>query len=354
MQPDYLLAAVEVLAVIFTSVAIAIYIRLYRKKRDYFFQQHIRQSIEEWLTATIINEVPARDCEVPADLTRLLKKRFARHFVIDELVNNKKNLSGLAGQNIIALYERLDLKQDSLKKMRSSYWHIKARGIQELYLMDQQDMLTAIYKNTNSDNEEIRNEAQTGIIHLTGFDGLRFLNVVSYPITEWQQLKLLEQLRLSPVSDTLADEIPVWLQSANNSVCIFALKLADEYQQYTIHDAVASCIIHPDKQVRNQAIKTLVRMAHDDTPALLIAHFDAESYSNKLTILDGLKDIATQEQASFLSDILEISQDNVIRIRAARALAHAGPKGMDQLKIKAYMQPEPFARIYQHIKAESR
>lgn len=63
-------------------------------------------------------------------------------------------------------------------------------------MMDQKNLLTKIYRETNSKNEFVRSEAQIAIIYMTGFNGLRFLDVISYPLTLWQQIKLLEQLRL--------------------------------------------------------------------------------------------------------------------------------------------------------------
>ena len=68
-----------------------------------------------------------------------------KQFALNLLLQNKRQLMGFAAQKIIFLYEELGFKQYSIQKLKSHTWHIKARGIQELYLMEQRDMLNQIY-----------------------------------------------------------------------------------------------------------------------------------------------------------------------------------------------------------------
>jgi hypothetical protein len=110
--------------------------------------------------------------------------------------------------------------------------------------------------------------------------------VISYPLTEWQQLKLLEQLRLYPKKEDLSEKIPGWFRSKNDTVVVFALKLADEYQQFSIRKHVIDCLVHPQKAVRSQAIKTLITLADEKTPAILLGYFNKEIFSNQVFILE--------------------------------------------------------------------
>ncbi len=63
--------------------------------------------------------------------------------------------------------------------------------------------------------------------------------------------------------------IAVWLVSANDSVVIFALKLAEIYQQMQVKEEAIACLKHDNPKVRGQAIQTLVRIGDDATPAVL-------------------------------------------------------------------------------------
>jgi hypothetical protein len=193
--------------------------------------------------------------------------------------------------------------------------------------MDQKDVLNTIYKNTNSNNEFVRMEAQTGVIHLTGFPGLRFLDVISYPLTEWQQLKLLEQLRLYPKKEDLSEKIPGWLQSENDTVVVFALKLADEYQQFSVRKYVIDCLVHQKQAVRSQAIKTLVKLADENTAAILFGYFNKESFGDQVFILEALRTIATENEEELLLNLVDHENDT-IKLKAAIVLAAISNKGL--------------------------
>lgn len=349
LTPDMLLSGAQILLVGVAIVVSVIYIYLYNKKRTFFYTERVRLLLESWISQVIMEEAE-ESIEESKKIHRVLRTRTAKQFAIDELILCKKNFSGAVSENIVALYLELGLKKYSLDKLlNKNKWHIKAKGIQELYLMDQKDVLKNIYKNTNSENEFIRMEAQTGVIHLTGFPGLRFLDVISYPLTEWQQLKLLEQLRLYPDKEDLSDRIPEWLLSKNPSVVVFALKLADDYQVFSIRTQVINCLVHPEKEVRSQAIRTLIRLADEKTPSILLGYFSKETFVNKVFILDALRSLATPDETDFLIGLLE-DENDTIKLKAAIVLDACTDTGMNILEQMAVMQPEPYQRIYRHVK----
>jgi hypothetical protein len=349
LSPENLLIGVEVMVAGIIVIVASIYIHLFRKKQMYFYTSSIRSNLEVWITHIILEE-SAADIELPTKFYRILKNKAARQFAIDELIRCKKNFSGTVADTIVQLYNQLDLKKDSVKKLVTRRkWHTKARGIQELYLMDQKDVLKTIYKNTNSNNEFVRMEAQTGVIHMTGFAGLRFLDVISYPLTEWQQIKLLEQLRLTSRKEDLSGSIAGWLASKNDSVVVFALKLTDEYQQFALRDEVIHCLVHPKEEVRIQAVKTLVKLADESTPAILAGYFRKEGSINQAMMLDALAVLATDKQSDFLVSLLD-NPNNTIKLKAAIVLANCCPDGFDILEKRALAEPEPFERIIRHVK----
>lgn len=349
MNPDNLFVGIKVMVGGIIVIVAAIYIHLFRKKQLYLYTTSIRNNLEVWISHIILEEGSEADLTLPPKFYRILKNKAARQFAIDELISCKKNFSGTVADTIVQLYNQLDLKKDSLKKINTKRkWHIKARGIQELYLMDQKDVLKTIYKNTNNKNEFVRMEAQTGVIHMTGFAGLRFLDIISYPITEWQQIKLLEQLRLTPKQEDLSESIAGWLLSKNDTVVVFALKLADEYQQFTSRDNVINCLVHPHEPVRTQAVKTLIRLADESTPHILVGYFRKEGYINRTLMLDALAALATEKQSDFLVTLLD-DPNNIIKLKAAIVLANCCPDGTAILEKRAITEPEPFERIVRHV-----
>ncbi len=349
MSPDYLLLAAQILIVMIALVVSAIYLYLFYKKRNFFYTERIRKLLEPMISHIIMEE-SMESLEMPKKINRILSNRVARQFVIEELIRCKKNFSGLVAEHIVVLYGQLGLKKYSIEKTADERkWYLKAQGIQELYMMDQQDALKIIYRNTNSNNEFVRMEAQTGVIHLTGFPGLRFLDVISYPLTEWQQLKLLEQLRLYPKKEDVSDKIPKWLQSKNETVVVFALKLVDEYQLFGVKHNVVNCLVHPSQAVRSQALKTIIRLEDESTPLILLGYLSKEPVINQIFILDALRNIATEREAGSLIKLLDHENDT-IKLKAAIVLAACSEKGMDILEKKGEEQPEPYYRIYRHVK----
>ncbi len=349
LDPDALLFGVMIMAVGIGLIVSTIYLYLYYKKRNFFYTNRIRKHLEIWISQIIMEEAP-ENIVISKFFYNILNNRVARQFVIDELILCKKNFSGTVAANIIELYIKLGLKKDSLKKVATkNKWHIRARGIQELYLMDQVDVLKIIYKNTNSNNEFVRMEAQTGVIHLTGFPGLRFLDVISYPLTEWQQLKLLEQLRLYPKKEDFSQRIPDWVHSKNETVVVFALKLVGEYQQFSVRKEVIDCLEHPHKFVRSQAIKTLISLADENTPDILLGHFNKELPVNQAYILDALRTIATEKETASIVSLLDHENDT-IKLKAAIVLSQISDNGLAILEKRGMEQPEPYQRIYRHIK----
>ena len=353
INSDYILFCIKALVTIMIVIVIATYITLYQKRKSFLYKSHINRKLKALISTGILdNKEDIISAGKIENFKRTLEKRILSQFTIDELINIKGSIKGETVKNICWLYEELGLKNISLKKLDSNEWFIKARGIQELYLMEQHDTLDKIYKSVNDKNDFVRMESQVGIIHLTGFEGLLFLNVIEYVLTEWQQIKLLERLRNFDMDHAfLAENIPSWLQSNNYSVIIFALKLAEDYQQYGLNEQIVRCLDNPDELVRNQAIKCLKSLADEHTPKKLTEHFASETYLNQLNILDCLENIATQKEVGFLAGLMENKSD-IIKLKAAKVLGRCSSEGLNLLAKIGSIQPEPYHRIYLHIKYE--
>lgn len=349
LNPSYILSAAGILVIGIVIMVIVIYAYLYFKKRNFFYTERIGEYLEIWI-AQIITDESADTIEVPKRFYRFMKSHQARQFTVNQLILCKKNFSGAVSKNIVSLYIKLGLKEFSLQKLNDkNRWNIKARGIQELYLMNQMDCLRKIYKHTNSENDYIRTVAQNGVIHLTGFAGLRFLEVLSLPLTEWHQLKLIEQLKLHPKREDLGERIPKWLRSKNETVVVFALKLAGDYQEFTCRPNVINCLVHPHSSVRTQALRTLIQLADEKTASIILGYFRKEPHDNQVFILQALRNMATEKEVPFLAELLNHENDT-IKLNAGIVLANSTENGKAILDRKVQEQPDPYYRIYQHIK----
>ncbi len=258
---------------------------------------------------------------------KLIDNKYFRDRLTDELVVAKKNITGTSAENLKHLYQQLNLEQYALKNLKSRYWHIKAKAIQELYLMELKEYEFELYPFANDKNELIRMEAQVALVQFNGFEGLLFLDDITYSISEWQQIKLLQKLSNLPPVHVSIDS---WLKSSNISVVIFALKLIRNYHRFELHDAVLQCLDHPDPEVRLQAINCFCEIYTDETSIHLISRFWREGLKHQLAIIRALQNIGSENDNPFLLTLLH--NDNYeMKLYAARALAHSGKKGLASL-----------------------
>lgn len=344
----YIYTALFIVIILLILLRTSILARKRRKK--FLIEQQVQSVFDEWLSHLLTEDFPHDDTfKTPEWLAPGPRNRIARQYAINQLISTKKNLIGLAGRNIVWLYEKMGLKADSLAKFRSPVWHIKAAGIYELYMMEQQDMQTAIARHTNHRNAYVRIEAQTAVLAFAGFDGLTFLDTLTRPMNDWQQLKLIEQL--TPLDPGNLEHLSIWLNAGNPDVVLFALKLAGLYQQMQVlHDVIILLKDHREK-LREQVIKTLVRVGDETTPSILIQRYAIETTGNRKTILKSLESMATDNELPFLSTLLE-QGDPDTQLQAARIMMKCCSRGGDLVRERSIEPGDTFQQLYLHVKSE--
>lgn len=316
ISPEHLYSGAILFTILTALVVSTIYLFLYLKKKRFRVRALLNDTIDDWIT-NVIDEGISEAENIPESLNRYLNKKEFRQFIIDKLITIKKNISGQPAADIESIYTRLGLKDDSVTKMRSLRWHLNARGIYELYMMNVRGKSDEISSYTNHSNKFVRREAQSALVSFYGFDGLSFLDDLTQPLLEWQHLKLLTQLQgfdMSPLP-----KLPLWLQSENPYVVLFALKLVEIYMQYDMHDEVTKSLSAQDENIRYHAVKALGAISNDDTASILISCFNQETTANKVEILKQLSVAGSTENNSFLLSLLN-TNNNTIKLEAIRTL----------------------------------
>ncbi len=279
---------------------------------------------------------------------KLMHNKHSRKFVTGEILSAKKNMTGTASDNLKQLYQQLGLDKYALKSLKSRLWHIKAKAIQELTVMEMSEYVNQLYAFTNDQVELVRMEAQTAIVQFNGFEGLRFLDIITYPISDWQQIKLLQQLAHVPPVNISIDG---WLRSENNSVVVFALKLARNYHRFELHDDILLCLDHADQNVRLEVINYLCEIYTDDTTDELISRFLKEDFKNQLAMIKAMQNIGSEKDILFLLSLLD-NESHEMKLTAARALAKIGKSGLASLQGHALAKSYPLNEMVLQIKGE--
>ena len=226
-----LISGILFFSVLITAIILFILSYLAKRVRKSNYRKIVRGHYSELMSHLALCETEKELEQVVEEVNRKknlqewLQDAYARHILIKELVTGVKSMSGTANMNICWLYTKMGLERNTLTRLKSKDWHIKAKAIQTLSYLGQKQHITRIYRLTNNNNELVRHEARIAVVKLTGFEGLRFLDIISHPITDWQQLHLLHEL--SKQNKTGFKDIGRWLNSPNPSVTEFALRLVE-------------------------------------------------------------------------------------------------------------------------------
>ena len=321
-----LLKAAFVFSLVAVSMLLFIVFFLYQRKARTQKKQQLRSVFSDLIAEITLCETEEERNETLNMFLNghrlLLTKTFPRKVLIREIVKTKDSISGSAAQNLNWLYKTLSLDKDTYKHFLSNEWHRKARAIQYLAEMQQQQYLTKIYRETNNKNNLIRTEAQIAVVKLTGFKGLRFLQIAGYPISQWQQLCLISQLQ---EGDQDEEKIKPWLRSQNATVVEFSLRLVGLYKCFTLHNEVSDTLRHPSETVRLQALQTLAEISNETTPGELIRHFANATKQEQLIILDMMPSLeVSSSDVGFLSSLVQ-HQDEAIRHHAMQSIRQISP-----------------------------
>jgi hypothetical protein len=279
----------------------------------------------------------------------LLKDEKFRQYFIGEIIHAKKNFSGASVLNLKHLYQSLDFDKDAVLKMKSHKWHIKASGIHELAVMGQEQYVKEIFRLTNDVNELVRNEAQCALVNFYGFKGLRFLNVIIYPISQWQQIQLLNYIYDVHAADP--KRLTKWLLSKNNSVVIFAIRLASLCNCTEVYTQIIRCLQGNESQVKQCALEYLKKINHPDSAEEIINCYAGADAATRLIMLSVLQETGTENQIPFLINELS-NPDNTIKLAAAKTLSVLHPSGPSFFHSHSFAGTYPWNAIFNQIENE--
>jgi len=245
-----------------------------------------------------------------------------RNLFLQKLVDSEKKFSGTAKDRIRTLFRQYDLHHEAKKKLYQKKAYLIAGGIEELTVMDSKEEATKISTFLSHPSPQVYQEAQYAMVSLKGFEGLNFLGTAKNKISEWQQLRLL--LSVTSIPENSEEKITSWLQSKNDSVIIFTLKLLRKFQLLFFYSATMDLMEHPSDKVRIQAVQTLLSLENPATIGSFIEKYPGQPVEVQSEILKAIK--ASKDQIS--TDLLkkELMDHSVpgIKILAAEGLVALG------------------------------
>ncbi|SNR72656.1 HEAT repeat domain-containing protein [Lutibacter flavus] len=297
-----------ILGVIIINLVIYLkYLRGYlRNKEKIFakFQSEYEGELINYLYAS--EEEDATKLKIVKKMKTCIKDKFKRKIFLTVLSKLKNDISGEMADSIQHLYVESGLIDYSLAKLKSSKWDVKAVGIKELALFEITNVYSEISKYKDYPKQEVRNEVQLYFVNLFQFKGLDFLNDLITPISEWNQIQLLEILQ--KFDDQQITDISPWLKSENKSVVMFALKLAKIYNQFQVINILLELLAHENKDIRVEAIKVLSYFQANEAKQILKNNFINSSIDEQIAFFNMLEGIVETSDEDFILE--NVSHEN--------------------------------------------
>lgn len=184
--------------------------------------------------------------------------------------------------------------------------------------MNVEELLPKISTFLTHPSAQVYQEAQYAMVHFKGFEGLHFLNSISTKISEWQQLRLL--ISVTSIPENSSNSIKSWVESSNDSVIIFTLKLLRKFQVLPLYPTVIDLLDHPSIEVRVQAVQTLLSLENSSTIVHLMEVYPQQPLEVQKEILKVMKKSKDRCSVDFLKDQLLNTTDSGIKVYAAEAL----------------------------------
>lgn len=247
-------------------------------------------------------------------------------YLIDLMIRTQRSILGNNYIKLKTLFTQIPPYGASASKLSSSKWYIKARGIREIYEMDQSQYTRDLIKLRNNDNIYVRREAQIGIVVFLGWKSLRFLPYLKRQMTLWQQIKIVEKLNdLYPVPDL------THLRKAYNSDRPYANELIMRIiRKFHLTEDIAyiiQFIDNPKFEIREAAIYCIssFSLSKEQLREIKEKFYHISNTEQQLMLLKYIQRISMEIDLPFYKDLLYNGND-VIKLSSADILWNNGYK----------------------------
>lgn len=312
------------------------YLRTYLRSKELISKNLFTQYENDLITYLYLGENTSQiNSEQQTIIDKMkvsIQNTFKRTILISVLSKLKSDISGEMALAINQLFIKTGLLNYALKKLESKKWDQIALGIKELTQFEITNVYNEISKFQNYPKQEVRNQVQLYYVSLFHFKGLEFLDNLKTPISEWNQIQLLEILQ--KFDDQEITDISPWLKSENDSVVLFALKLAKIYNQFQVIEILLQLLNHKNKEIRVSVIEILGYFQVKEAKEIVKSNFSDRSSEEKITFFKILQDIVTADDEAFIIENT-LNPNFQIRFLAFQLLKKNHIKKLHELKQKA-------------------
>ena len=180
-------------------------------------------------------------------------------FLIRLMIRTQQALSGSNHEKLQTLYRQIPPYKASISKVQQRDWFQKARGIREIYEMDQKQYFKEIAIYRDHKNVYLRRESQIALVCFLGWESLRFLPYLTRKISLWQQIKIVEKLR-DICKEPNVDYLRKAYITKNHDALELVIRIIKKFYLITEADFVFMNLQHENYEVRKAAIYCLLSL----------------------------------------------------------------------------------------------
>lgn len=245
-------------------------------------------------------------------------------YLIDLMIRTQRSLLGENYDKIVVLFNQIPPYGASASKLGSDKWHIKARGIREIYEMDQKRYVNKIFKERNNENIYIRREAQIALVVFMGWESLRFLPYLKRQMTLWQQIKIVEKLHYLHPKPNLKHLRNAY-KSDKNYANELIMRIIRKYNLITELDFILRFIDSPQFDTRESAIYCISSfyLSEEQVALLKQKFFNIPNVGQQIQLIKYIDKIAFEKDLVFYRKLLH-NKDDSIKLCTAEILWNNG------------------------------
>ncbi|MCP9200884.1 HEAT repeat domain-containing protein [Gramella sp. GC03-9] len=263
-------------------------------------------------------------------------------YLISLMIRTQRSISGSNFTKLQKLYGMIPPYGVSIKKISSWNWYRQARGIREIYEMNQVHYLDEVLKYRNDKNIYVRREAQIAMVVFLGWESLRFLPYLKWNMTLWQQIKVVEKLY-----DFYPQPDLKWLQKVYGTERSFAkrllMRIIRKFELQSEVEFIMKHLADEDYEVRETAIYCINTFSVSSASMAYIKNeYDKiPDATQKLQLMNYIYENSNMDPEFYLEKLYGPNED--IKLNVAQILWNNGYKEKVQ---EFYMQQFPKSSLY--------
>jgi len=321
------------LSILFVSLALVYFIFIFfyrnrlkaRRRREKQRKRELSPMISEFLfhEDDASKDEKSNYVNLKIEIRQLIKDDFNRRVLSEVLLDLRKDVSGAAKTRLFKLYQELGLHNDDFKRLKSWRWEIISKGVLNLTQMQVSQAYSFLTKFINDKRPTIRKQAEIAVVTLKKEGINYFLDNTKGKISEWQQLKLIDALRIE--EDFEPPQFKAWLTSTNRYVVLFALRLMKFYNQNGTDNALIELVKHKSNQIKAEAIACIKEFHIAKALPMLKLVFWKSSVEVKISILNAIAVLGNESDIEFLKLIEKKESNFLVRSKAHSSINTISP-----------------------------